>query len=198
MLSTPVDRVRTVDLTASPIHRLLGLTTVTVGTGTASTDGDEKLDLDGLPVLRARELRAELLRVAPATTGGAGGGEGDEAEVGPDGVPLPQPSAPRRTGRRCPSSPGWLRFAPFTSSGIVIAAALLGAASQLGSTVDFYDQLDPGAWSLSVPIWGAVVLGLIGLGVSLPGCCRCWATSSPTGGSASPTATAPGTSRAGC
>ena len=48
----------------------------------------------------------------------------------------------------------------------MIAAALLGVASQLGSTVGFYDQLDPGGWSLPVPIWGAIVLGLIGLGVS--------------------------------
>ena len=163
VLSTAVDRVRTVDLTASPIHRLLGLTTVTVGTGTASTDGDEKLDLDGLPVLRARELRAELLRVAPAA---AAGGDASEAEVGPDGVPLPQPPAPAPYRTAVAFEPGWLRFAPFTSSGIVIAAALLGAASQLGSTVDFYDQLDPGAWSLSVPIWGAVVLGLVGLGLA--------------------------------
>ena len=44
-----LDRVRTVDLTASPIHRVLGLTTVRIGTGTASTDGDDRLDLDGLP-----------------------------------------------------------------------------------------------------------------------------------------------------
>ena len=35
VLSTPIDRVRTVDVTASPIHRVLGLTTVRIGTGTA-------------------------------------------------------------------------------------------------------------------------------------------------------------------
>ena len=62
VLSTPVERVRTVDLTSSLIHRALGLTTLRVGTGTASTSDDEKLDLDGLPVARARALRAELGR----------------------------------------------------------------------------------------------------------------------------------------
>ncbi|NHC23717.1 PH domain-containing protein, partial [Nocardioides sp. IC4_145] len=66
VLSTPVDRVRTVDLTASPVHRLLGLVTVRVGTGTASTDGDERLDLDGLPAADARRLREDLLRAARA------------------------------------------------------------------------------------------------------------------------------------
>ncbi len=64
VLSTQLDRVRTVDLTASPIHRILGLTTVRIGTGTASTGQDEKLDLDGLPVEQARQLRTALLRVA--------------------------------------------------------------------------------------------------------------------------------------
>ena len=37
VLSTPVERVRTVDLTSSLIQRALGLTTLRVGTGTAST-----------------------------------------------------------------------------------------------------------------------------------------------------------------
>ena len=57
VLSTPLDRVRTVDVTSSLIHRVLGLATVRIGTGTASTDSDERLDLDGLPADRARGLR---------------------------------------------------------------------------------------------------------------------------------------------
>ncbi len=76
VLSTPLDRVRTVDVTASLIHRVLGLATVRIGTGTASTDSDERLDLDGLPADRARELRAELLHVAPVAQGDAGPPEG--------------------------------------------------------------------------------------------------------------------------
>ena len=66
MLSTPVDRVRTVDLTSSLIHRLLGLTKVRIGTGTASTSDEDRIDLDGLPLDRARALRAELLRTSTA------------------------------------------------------------------------------------------------------------------------------------
>src|SRR6185503_13021546 len=66
VLSTPVDRVRTVDLTSSPIHRLLGLTKVQIGTGTASTSDEDRIDLDGLPLDRARALRAELLQRSTA------------------------------------------------------------------------------------------------------------------------------------
>ena len=40
VLSAPLDRVRTVDLTSSFVHRLLGLTTVRVGTGTSSGEDD--------------------------------------------------------------------------------------------------------------------------------------------------------------
>ena len=64
VLSTPVDRVRTVDLTSSLIHRLLGLTTVRIGTGTASTSDEDRIDLDGLPLDRARALRDELLQTS--------------------------------------------------------------------------------------------------------------------------------------
>ena len=64
----PVDRVRTVDLTSSLIHRLLGLTTVRIGTGTASTSDEDRIDLDGLPLDRARALRAELLRTSARPT----------------------------------------------------------------------------------------------------------------------------------
>ena len=59
--STPVARVRTVDLTASLIHRLLGLTTLRIGTGLASSDDGESLDLDGLPVARAHALARRVL-----------------------------------------------------------------------------------------------------------------------------------------
>ncbi|WP_162233082.1 PH domain-containing protein, partial [Nostocoides japonicum] len=61
ILSARLDRVRTVDLTSSPIHRLLGLSKVVVGTGSASSKRDESLSLDALGTQEARGLRAELL-----------------------------------------------------------------------------------------------------------------------------------------
>ena len=149
VLSTQLDRVRTIDLTASPIHRVLGLTTLRIGTGTASTSQDERLDLDGLPVPRARQLRAELLGVSRESEGATDGSLAMAPPVAPPAVRF---------------EPSWLRFAPFTSAGVVMAAAVLGIGSQLLNTIDFYDNLDPGEWSLAVPIWTAALLAVVGLG----------------------------------
>ena len=148
VLSTPVDRVRTVDVTASPIHRLLGLTTVRVGTGTASTDGDDRLDLDGLPAPRARNLREDLLRVSSV-----------------DDEPVPTAGGERVVVRL---EPDWIRFAPFTSSGVVIAAAVLGAVSQLLESIGGIPRLDPGRVVDGVAgtsPWLAVPAGLVLLAV---------------------------------
>jgi len=147
VLSTSLDRVRTVDLTSSPIHRILGLTTVRVGTGTSSTDEEDRLDLDGLPVERARRLREELLRVAPA---------------GEDGRPATRPR--ERVVVRF--TPGWLRFAPFTSSGLVIAAAAIGAASQVVNTFGGWERIDVSGvvdGTSGLPLWAAAPLGIVGL-----------------------------------
>jgi putative membrane protein len=121
VLSTPVDRVRTVDLTSSPIHRLLGLTTVRIGTGTASTSDEDRIDLDGLPLDRARALREELLRTSTADDDAGGSPELDVLIF----------------------DPAWVRFAPLTGSGVVIAAAALGAASQLLQATGFFQRFNP-------------------------------------------------------
>ncbi len=146
LLSAPLDRVRTVDLTSSPIHRALGLTTVRIGTGTASTSEDEQLDLDGLPLARARELREELLQRV-----GAAPAEADSAE---------------RVLVRF--TPNWLVYAPLTSSGLVIAAGLFGAGSQLLNTFDLWDRIDsvPGLdqpWWLLVPVFVLFFAALVSL-----------------------------------
>lgn len=140
VLSTPVDRVRTVDITAPPVHRLLGLTSVRIGTGTASSDEDDRLDLDGLPAERARRLRAELLTAGPGT-------------------------AEQATEAVLDLDPAWVRYAPLTSSGLVLAAGVLGLASQVADTLGGVRidtrrlSDDTGGWSL----WVAVPLGLIAL-----------------------------------
>jgi putative membrane protein len=63
--SVPLNRIRYVDLTASPLHRLLGLTTVNVGT--AGEGGQVRID--GLLRAEGVRLRTALLRhAAPAST----------------------------------------------------------------------------------------------------------------------------------
>ena len=58
-LSTPPDRVRTVDLTSSPIHRILGLATVVIGTGSVGGDAAERLELDARPREQATALQRQ-------------------------------------------------------------------------------------------------------------------------------------------
>jgi putative membrane protein len=120
VLSTRLERVRTVELTAQPIQRLLGLTTVRVGTGTASTSDGDRLDLDGLPTERARLLRADLLHAAPDDT---------EEPVAGEAVSGAAAQPPVRVVLRL--DPAWARFAPLTSSGIVATVAILGVGSQV-------------------------------------------------------------------
>jgi putative membrane protein len=153
VLSTPVERVRTVDLTSSLIQRALGLTTLRVGTGTASTSEDEKLDLDGLPLARARALREELLRVSTAD---------DVAEPGGGGA------APAGEELVAAFEPSWLKYAPLTGSGVVIAAAALGLGAQFLELIGFWESLDPEDYeSLSGPTVSLAVLVPVGVLVVL-------------------------------
>ena len=117
VLTAPLDRVRTVELTASPIHRVLGLAKVEIGTGSGSRNGDNRLVLDSLGAAHARRLRAELLDRAPA--------------VGKDTGPVTQTGTAGAEHVIVRLDPSWIRFAPLTTSGIVIALATLGAGSQL-------------------------------------------------------------------
>ncbi len=143
LLSTRVERVRTVELTASPFHRVLGLTTVRIGTGTASTKDEDAIDLDGLPAPRARALREALLRASVPVVAG------DQPEAAmPPPVRLVLLLDPR-----------WARFAPLTSAGVVLAAGVIGVGSQILDGLGAWDQLnvdaldDPSrAWLLVAPL----------------------------------------------
>ena len=75
-LSIPRDRVRTVNVTAKPLHRLFGLATVEVGTGRA---GQGRLRLDAVPAAEAARLRAELLARARAAAADAAGAAAADA-----------------------------------------------------------------------------------------------------------------------
>jgi len=121
-VATPADRVRSVDVTASPLHRVLGLAKVVIGTGSHEIGGG--LSLDSLPAAEAAALRAELLHRSSFGLG---------AVAGQDVVP-----AANEDTELVRLDPGWVRFAPFTTSGLVSAAAVLGVGwnllDQLGLT----------------------------------------------------------------
>ena len=119
-----LDRVRTVDVTASLVHRVLGLATVRIGTGAGA---EQDLELDGLRAPQAQELREALLaRVA------------HEAHAPDDADAAAPPAAPtERPVLRL--DPGW-----------VAAAALLGVASQAlpdsAWRLDRLPDLAPAGW----------------------------------------------------
>ena len=62
--TAPLDRVRSVDLEASLLHRVLGLQKVQVGTGV----DDDRITLDALAAADAQALRTTLLRRREAPT----------------------------------------------------------------------------------------------------------------------------------
>ncbi|WP_370948191.1 PH domain-containing protein [Amycolatopsis sp. cg5] len=65
--SLPRERIRSVDLTANPLHRLFGLAVLTVGTGQHESSENARLKLEPLTRADAERLRVELLhREQPA------------------------------------------------------------------------------------------------------------------------------------
>ena len=133
LLTVPRDRVRTVDVTAHPLHRLLGLARVTVGTGQSDRDHDAGIRLDGLTVAEAAGLREELLH--RRDTAGA--------------PPAPVPVAPAAVSAPAEVElahlhPGWIRYGPFTLSGVVTLGLLAGFLSQIVNEA----HVDPGRFGL--------------------------------------------------
>ena len=61
VLSVPRDRIRSVDLSAHVVYRLLGLRRVAVGTGRSDRRDGGSLHLDALRLADAEALRAALL-----------------------------------------------------------------------------------------------------------------------------------------
>jgi putative membrane protein len=116
MIAAPLERVRTVDVTAHLLHRFLGLAKVVVGTGTSDRKGRGRLALDGLSAEQAGRLRAELLHRRPLPQA--------EAAVSPA-------AAVEHEIARL--DPAWVRYAPFTLSGAITGLALLGFAWRLDS-----------------------------------------------------------------
>lgn len=150
-LSTPIDRVRTVDLTASLVHRIVGLTTVRIGTGGAGND-DADLTLDGLTDAQGRALRTLLLadQRPPA----------EDATVEPGHPPVTR------------FEPGWLRFAPFTGAGLAILGGIAAAGNQVLTELD--PRVDLAAEDLTgratlVIAGGLVVLAALVLGAIVLG-----------------------------
>lgn len=168
VIATPADRVRTVDVTAPLFHRILGLAKVEIGT---AAGGQERLVLDALSVKEARRLREELIHrrslaaadPVAADPGAAEPGAAPPAVGGSDpGAPLPPPTNPETT--LLGLDPGWVRFAPLTTSGVLSALAILGFANQYLQR--YLEQSDLGNTFNRLggyPVWVDVLVGLVGV-----------------------------------
>ncbi|HEY1134698.1 MAG TPA: PH domain-containing protein [Nocardioides sp.] len=144
-LTAPLDRVRSVDLTASLLHRVLGVTKVEIGTGV----DDERMTLEAIDVAAARRLQQELLErsrpgaapdgagVAAEGSGAAYGVSGTVTPAGPPGeVPGPSSTAEEELAAL---SWSWLRFAPLNVAQMVIVLGACAGAFQFVDDLPFAD-----------------------------------------------------------
>jgi putative membrane protein len=144
--SVPRDRIRTVDLTASPVHRLFRLSVVRVGSATGAgtaLDRTARLDLDAVSKAEAERLRRTLLDRSPAAASDA-------------------PAAATELARLRWS---WLRFAPLTLSSLAGVGAVAGAVFNVLADVgvdprDVGIVDDTGRRLVAAPLWvGVSVVG---------------------------------------
>ncbi|AWL89057.1 hypothetical protein AMK14_11455 [Streptomyces sp. TSRI0445] len=142
------DRIRTVDLTANPMLRLLGLVTVRIGTGEQGSESTLELD----PVTRAEGERLRRLLLDRAATAPAGGvhHEGELAVL----------------------DPRWIRYAPVSFVTPMLGGAAAGAVMQVSEWVGAQGQViewvgdrfrdTPLLWTIIALVLAALVAGVLG------------------------------------
>jgi putative membrane protein len=126
VLSAPRTGVRSVDLTAHVIYRLLGLAQVKIGTGRNDKREGENFKLDALTVADADALRT-LLLATPLADIPAQPSQATQADQPQS--PAAVPAAVRET-EIVRLRKSWIRFAPLTLTGLVILGVLVGALTQ--------------------------------------------------------------------
>ncbi|MFF9014242.1 PH domain-containing protein [Streptomyces sp. NPDC014870] len=102
------ERIRSVDLTANPLQRVLGLVKVRIGTGEHHGGGESTLELDPVARAEGERLRRELLdRVAPAA------------------------EDTHHDGALAALDPRWIRYAPVSFVSVLLGGAAAGAVMQV-------------------------------------------------------------------
>ncbi|HEY2766444.1 MAG TPA: PH domain-containing protein [Pseudonocardiaceae bacterium] len=183
--SVPRDRIRSVDLTAGPVHRFFGLAVVKIGTG-QHAEGIEsrELTLDAVSAVEADRLRQRLLdrpgtqrRERADGPDGANGTDGGNGTDGADGTGTTGGAvAPVPAGAELGAlNWSWLRFAPLTASSLVAVGAVAGAFGQfvgdLGVDPSRIAEVgDVGEQLSTTPLWlGVFLLALVVLAVAALG-----------------------------
>jgi putative membrane protein len=186
--SVATDRIRTVDLSAHVLHRMLGLRQVRIGTGRNDRRNTEGFRLDALTLADAEALRARLLPArraqpvdadVPASRRVPAAALGDVAANAPRTAPGP---ALAGDGAHLQAAEveivrlqlSWVRFAPLTLTGLVIIGVAFGFIAQFSDATRFeaaaighpvrrvildFDAMAPGSRILAGAL--IVVLGLL-------------------------------------
>jgi putative membrane protein len=142
----PLERIRGVDVSMPPMHRLLGLAILKIDTG--ASGGDEEAKLDGVTLAEAERLKSVLLRRAARPEDRVP----DAAATGPGPVERPIIVVPRR----------WLLYGPLSGAYLLTPFALAGGA--VGLAFQWGDELGFGrdaAWSAGEWLWRHPYLLLI-------------------------------------
>lgn len=170
ILTAPLDRVRSVDLEAGPIHRVLRLSKVSIGTGVDSS----RIDLNALSVSQAGQLQDYLLARKQAVAAGASTARGSSSsndsgsEDDSTGMPSLASEQERPAVELAKIDWSWLKYAPFSLASLVVVAGVAGFGSQLIGDIPFEEQFSSaeGAWdwvssqavAISVIIVGIIVI----------------------------------------
>ncbi|MFC5800601.1 PH domain-containing protein [Streptomyces formicae] len=143
------ERIRTVDLTANLLLRILGLVKVRIGTG-EHTGGDSTLELDPVSTAEGERLRRELL-----------------SRVSDDPAP-----GHRRDGALAVLDPAWIRYAPVSFVAPLLGGAAAGAVMQVsqwfgaqGKVIDWVAGVfrdTPVVWIVVILAAAALVAGVLG------------------------------------
>ncbi|WP_370411718.1 PH domain-containing protein [Streptomyces fradiae] len=111
------ERIRSVDLTANPLQRVLGLVKVRIGTG-EHTDGESTLELDLVTRAEGEQLRRTLL-ARPAGT----------------------PEDAAHDGLLAALDPRWIRYAPVSFVAPLLGGAAAGAVMQVSDWFGAQDKV---------------------------------------------------------
>ncbi|CAL9385718.1 PH domain-containing protein [Streptomyces sp. enrichment culture] len=147
--SLPRERIRSVDLTAHLLLRLLGLVKVRIGTGESTGGAESTLELHAVGRAEGERLRRELLRRA----------------AGPD-------TTARHDGELAVLDPAWIRYAPVSFVAPLLGGAAVGGVMQVsewfgvqGEVIDRVGDLfrqTPVVWIVVTLAAAALLAGVVG------------------------------------
>ncbi|MCH0539634.1 PH domain-containing protein [Streptomyces sp. MUM 203J] len=116
--SLPRERIRSVDLTAHLLLRVLGLVKVRIGTGEQTGGGESTLELDPVTRAEGERLRRELLGRQPEA----------------DTEPVPD-------GELAVLDPAWVRYAPVSFLALVLGGVAVGGVRQVSDWFGVQDEV---------------------------------------------------------